>query len=57
LIEGKVDSQMADCLMLGKGQTDMVYPPLSTEVVNLVPCKQINAVEDAKLPSRLAIIL
>jgi hypothetical protein len=57
LIEGKVDSQMADCLMLGKGQTDMVYPPLLTEVVNLVPCRQINAVEDAKLPSRLAIIL
>jgi hypothetical protein len=44
-------------LMLGKGQTKTVYLPPSIEVVDLVPCRQINAVEDAKLPSRLAITL
>jgi len=57
LIEGKVNSQIANCLMLGKGQTNIVYPPPSTKVVNLVPYKQINAIKDAELPSRLAITL
>jgi len=33
--------------MLGKGQTDTVYPPPSTKVGS-VPYRQINAIEDAK---------
>jgi len=37
-------------LMLGEGRTDIVYPPPSTKVVGLVPCRQINAVEVVNYP-------
>jgi len=36
--------------MLGKGRTDIVYPPPLTEVVNLIPCGQINAIEVVDYP-------
>jgi hypothetical protein len=34
--------------MLSKRRTNIIYLPLSTKVINLVPYKQINAKEDAK---------
>ena len=37
-------------LMLSKGRTDTVYPPPSTEVVDLIPCGQINATEVVDYP-------
>ena len=37
-------------LMLGKGRTDTVYLPPLTEVVDLIPYGQINAIEVVDYP-------
>jgi len=36
--------------MLSKRRTNTVYPPLSTKVVDLIPCGQINAIEVVDYP-------